>query len=302
MSAITQRASTSRAFGLVAAAAFATGLLAMPASASDTSITNELVPVDADVADLGRRVFSFKGPGPTIDFDEDTGTRPNGYAPVDGLGNAHFSDSNGGVVDIFNYGAQSFGNALAVFNDFDDSHVIMNFDTTVRHISMAFGNDDPGFSNPGDQAVLRGFDGPNGTGTQVAVASVPMNRNDVMDQTIEITSTTCIKSATFKYAVNPAQGLIEVIDNVHFELCAAAPGGDCDLTPIENKLDDETRFTDDDELAVIEGKIDALQLAIDALNAKLCDIVRLLHTPQGRRTAECDGTEYDWNGDATTPD
>lgn len=298
MSAITSRATSTRAFALVAVAALGSGLLATGAQARrlDSSVTNELAPSDPT-----DRVLRFKGPGPTIDFEEDTGTRPNGYAPVDGGGDVHFSDSNGAVVDIFNYGIQSNGVGLAVFSDFDDSHVIINFDEPVRHISLEFGNDDPGFSNPGDQAVLTGFDAANNI---VASASMPMNRNDVMDQLIEITSTTCMTRATFKYAVNPAQGLIEVIDDVHFELCtpAGGGGGDCDLTPIEAKLDDETRFTDDSERLILEAKIDALQLQLDELNRKLCDIIRLLHTPSGRRTAECDGTSYDWNGEGTTPD
>jgi hypothetical protein len=54
--------------------------------------------------------------------------------------------------------------------------------------------------------------------------------------------------------------------------CSGGGGGggsDCDLTPIETKLDDETRFTDDSELAVIEGKLD--NIAID-----WCDLIDLL--------------------------
>lgn len=48
-------------------------------------------------------------------------------------------------------------------------------------------------------------------------------------------------------------------------------GGDCDLTPIEAKLDDETRFTDDSELAVIEGKLDNINVSVD-----WCELIDLL--------------------------
>jgi len=94
--------------------------------------------------------------------------------------------------------------------------------------------------------------------------------------------------------------------------CAAPSGGSCDLSPIEAKLDDETRFTDDAELAdlqliiesrasqasvdALEAKADAMQLALDQLQNTLCDIVRLLHTPNGLRQATCNGVDYEWNG------
>ena len=45
-------------------------------------------------------------------------------------------------------------------------------------------------------------------------------------------------------------------------------GGDCDLTPIEAKLDDETRFTDDAELAEVLGALDSLQSDVAMLEAK----------------------------------
>lgn len=94
--------------------------------------------------------------------------------------------------------------------------------------------------------------------------------------------------------------------------CAGGGGGSCDLTPIEEKLDDETRFTDDDELAALqaivesrasqasvdalEAKADAMQLQLDQIQNTLCDIVRLLHTPNGLRQATCNGVDYEWNG------
>jgi hypothetical protein len=89
-------------------------------------------------------------------------------------------------------------------------------------------------------------------------------------------------------------------------------GGSCDLTPIEEKLDDETRFTDDTELQqVLDGlnglasqaSVDALEAKMDAFSgqddlilATLCDVIRLLTTPNGLREATCNGVDYTWNG------
>jgi hypothetical protein len=52
---------------------------------------------------------------------------------------------------------------------------------------------------------------------------------------------------------------------------AGGGGGSCDLTPIEAKLDDEIRFTDDTELAVIEGKLDNINVSVD-----WCELIDLL--------------------------
>jgi hypothetical protein len=96
-------------------------------------------------------------------------------------------------------------------------------------------------------------------------------------------------------------------------------GGSCDLTAIEAKLDDEIRFTDDDELEAmrqdlagrldglasqasvdaLEVKADAIQGSFDRLQNTMCDIIRLLHTPNGNREADCNGQHYEWNGDST---
>lgn len=90
--------------------------------------------------------------------------------------------------------------------------------------------------------------------------------------------------------------------------CGGGGGGDCDLTPIEEKLDDETRFTDDGELQAatdqlqagidaLEAKADAMQLQLDRLQATLCDIVRLITTPNGLRETTCNGVDYSWNSE-----
>jgi hypothetical protein len=88
----------------------------------------------------------------------------------------------------------------------------MDLDVPACAISVDFGNDDPAFSNPGDEAVLTVFDG----ATQVGQVSVVMNRNDTMDQTISISllgSGVFFDRATLLYDVTTV-GLIEMLDNI----------------------------------------------------------------------------------------
>jgi hypothetical protein len=147
-----------------------------------------------------------------IDFDSDSqGSKPNGWTSDDSA-LLHFYDSNGADLWLFDYSPQSFGPALATENDYDDSWLIMEFDVPVLELSLWFGNDDPGYSAAGDMAVLTAFLG----GSQVGQASIEMNRNDIMDQTIGL-SGIVFDSATFYYDVNPSLGLIEVVDNIDFE-------------------------------------------------------------------------------------
>ena len=55
-----------------------------------------------------------------------------------------FSDTVGAGLQIGDFGAQSDGVALAVFNDFDDSALLMTFTVNVDQLGLDFGNDDPG--------------------------------------------------------------------------------------------------------------------------------------------------------------
>ena len=41
---------------------------------------------------------------------------------------------------------------------------------------------------------------------------------------------------------------------------------------------------------------------MDDLSTGMCDVVRLLHTPSGIRTADCQGQHYEWNDDGTLHD
>ena len=76
-------------------------------------------------------------------------------------------------------------------------------------LSLEFGNDDSGWSLPGDEAILTAFLGD----TQVGQATVVMNRDDIMNQSIGIGGIT-FDRATFLYDTD--QGLIEIVDNIEF--------------------------------------------------------------------------------------
>lgn len=146
-----------------------------------------------------------------IPFTNDTtGSQPNGFMSVHS-NNVSFSDTSGADLLLNDYGVQSIGNALGVFGD-DPSMLEMNFSLQVASLTLLFGNDDPGFSQPGDIAVLRTYNGANLQGTFF----VPMNRDDIMNQSLSASGN--FNRATFSYE-SPnfvPINLIEVVDNVEF--------------------------------------------------------------------------------------
>jgi len=149
-----------------------------------------------------------------INFDSDpTGSVPNGFQSDDS-DLVSFSASSGGNLQLGNYGSQSNGtNALGTFPD-NQSFLIMQFATPMRSVTLDFGNDDPGFSNDGDEAEIRAFSGE----TLVGASQVVMNRNDVMDQSITFDAA-CFDRAEFQYNVT-TNGLIEIVDNIDFVPCS----------------------------------------------------------------------------------
>jgi len=153
----------------------------------------------------------------TIDFEGDTtGNKLNPWESNDS-NLVSFSDSNGNNLNVQNYGHQSDGKALAVYYD-DASYLQMNFVSDMDYLALDFGNDDAGWSNPGDQAVLTLFD----DGAQVGQVNLDMNRNDYMDQRI-IFSGLAFDYATFIYDVTTGVGLIEIVDNIEFYDAAPVP-------------------------------------------------------------------------------
>lgn len=159
------------------------------------------------------------GPAATlIDFESDpTGPVPNGWQSIDSA-DAFFTDSIGADLFVADYGIQSIGQAMAVNPD-DASFLIINFTYPMKMVGLDFGNDDPGWTAPGDYAELRTFM----AGGMVGSAQVVMNRDDIMNQNIMF-SGGCFDTAEFEYVVTVptpqgADGLIEVVDNIVFEEC-----------------------------------------------------------------------------------
>lgn len=152
-----------------------------------------------------------------IDFESDpSGAVPNGWMSADSALVA-FSDSSGADLNVGNWGAQSNNTkALGVWGD-DPSYLIMDFSTLVDSLQLDFGNDDPGFSAAGDQALLTVFLG----ASQVGQTAVAMNRDDIMNQTIAV-SGLVFDRATFFYNVS-TNGLIEIVDNIQFTPFSAVP-------------------------------------------------------------------------------
>lgn len=149
-----------------------------------------------------------------IDFESQAaGNKANGYT----IGGVSFSDSNGQGLNVGNYGSQGHGNSLAVFDDYDGSKLVMDFTKNANYLSFEFGNDDPGWTRPGDLAYLTLFN----NGLQVGQVSVEMNRNDIMDQTITASGVT-FDQAIFYYDAHP-NGLIEIVDNINYNEAAPVP-------------------------------------------------------------------------------
>ena len=149
----------------------------------------------------------------TIDFESDSlGAVANGFSSVDAPG-VTFTDSSGANLELGDYGSQGDGNSLAVFAD-DTSFVTIDFGTMISSLSMDFGNDDPSRAGAGDIALLKLFSG----AIEVGTASVVLNLDDVMNQTISF-SGLMFDSASFGYAnsSNAYIDLIEVIDNITFD-------------------------------------------------------------------------------------
>jgi hypothetical protein len=157
----------------------------------------------------------------TINFESDpVGPKPNGWSSVDSP-LVTFSDSIGSGLNVYDFGPQSHGKALDCRPDGDMSYLIMDFAPLANSLQLDFGNDDPGWSNPGDLAVLTAFR----NGVQVAQTSVVMNRDDIMNQSISVSGVS-FDRATFEYRVTAwSSGLIEVVDDIQVDIIPIpAPG------------------------------------------------------------------------------
>src|SRR5688572_3079537 len=150
------------------------------------------------------------------------GARPNGFQSIESPF-VSFHDTVGDVMTIVNFPPQTIGNSLRVLADINGSAVQMNFTAPIVFLSLSFGNDDPNNTIPGDLATLSLFDG----ATQVGQTSVVLNRDDIMNQTIEFSGVP-FDRAIFGYTNSSGSpftgpgtngvGLSELVDNVRFRL------------------------------------------------------------------------------------
>jgi len=148
----------------------------------------------------------------TIDFEaEPSGSKPNGYSPA-GHPDVSFTDTLGAGLALGNFAAQGDGQSLVVYGD-DASKLQIDFGFDISFLSLDFGNDDPRFSSLGDLAWLEIWD----NGALIDTASLVMNRNDIMDQTISYTGSGFDQA--FFYYGNPAGtpiNLTEIVDNISY--------------------------------------------------------------------------------------
>ena len=99
----------------------------------------------------------------------------------------------------------------------------------------------------------------------------------------------------------------ELIDNLTFGTCEAGGGGgggggSCDLTPVLDVLADITAALEDlkaevtdikAELTDVKAELTDVKAEITADAASACEIIELLHTPQGQRaTDSCGGIDW----------
>jgi hypothetical protein len=202
--------------------------IALAVTESNRSVSmrlRHLAPVAAAAAALAAcgtahalTVIDFEG-GPT-------GTQAEGFNATGAPELSFFSDLGAGL-ELATI-PEGDGNSLLVRNDTNGNFLKGVFnDGTHDFLSLTFGNDDPGFTNPGDSAVLRVFLG----STFVGATMLVMNRDDLMNQTISFASGT-FDNFTFTYT-NPLgsvftgggaanTGLIEVVDNITFDSVGAA--------------------------------------------------------------------------------
>jgi Tfp pilus assembly protein FimT len=158
--------------------------------------------------------FSMAAHATVITFDDQiVEAKANGYT-VSGVA---FFDTVGADLVVIDLG--SGNNGLAVFID-DASFLAMSFQTTNNSLSLLFGNDDEAATVDGDLALLRLFL----NGNQVGQASVALNRNGLLDQTIALAGID-FDEALFGYVHSNGVALdqIELVDNISFTASDSPP-------------------------------------------------------------------------------
>jgi hypothetical protein len=155
----------------------------------------------------------------TITFEADApGLRPSGFQSVQSS-LVRFSDTSGADILLDNFSPQSIGNGIAL-TSFATNAFVLDFSVNISFLSIDFGNDDPCCIAPGGTAFLEVFL----NGTLVGSSEIPVNLNDIMDQTIVFSmSNVVFNRAVFRYRQSFANpGATEIIDNITFTPASAA--------------------------------------------------------------------------------
>lgn len=156
-----------------------------------------------------------------IDFEADTPDyQPNGFSSS-GHPNVTFTDTVGAGLRISNFGSQGIGQSLAVEGDNDGSKLQIDFSPSVSYLSLAFGNDDPAYSNPTDLAWLEIWNG----SSLVTTISMSMNRDDIMNQSISYSGGPFNRAFFWygdglgnPYTSGSFTGLIEIVDSIEYRV------------------------------------------------------------------------------------
>lgn len=163
-----------------------------------------------------------------IDFEGETlGAVADGYTAA-GFPELVFTTELGDGLELYT-GPESDGVSLLARNDTNGNFIRGSFtDGLHSFLTLTFGNDDPGFVNPGDQAVLTVFN----AGAMVGQTILMLSPNDLMDQTIGF-AFGAFDSWSFAYTNSAGApstgggatnvGLIEVIDNITFDTLVVTP-------------------------------------------------------------------------------
>jgi hypothetical protein len=150
-----------------------------------------------------------------IDFDSDPiGTIANGWSSDDSA-LVSFSDSNGADLTIGSYSESNFSNAIAVFDDYDGSALVLDFAIDISYLAFDFGNDNYGWFDPSDSNLQVTF---YNDLLLVDTAFMVPNWDDLMNQTFAY-SGVVFDRAEIEYVgtpINNNDGIIEVIDNIEF--------------------------------------------------------------------------------------
>jgi hypothetical protein len=157
-----------------------------------------------------------------INFEsESSGVKPNGYSAI-GHPDVKFYDTVGAGLTIGKFTGKGLGNrTLAVWDDGDGSKLRIDFVKPMSALTLWFGNDDIFYASSSDRAWLEIWNG----GTLVHRASMAMNLNKTMDQSISYSGTSFTQAffwygdstgAPFTRSGFGFTGLIEMVDNISY--------------------------------------------------------------------------------------